>query len=219
MATRREDIAFSMPDESGNIESPESSNPNEYAVSGEPQGKGRGKGKRKGAFVPLTDDGQLDAARVKDPETLEQIRAALALTPASGVAKEKIDRSLVPLLIEAYTVILRQGSRLLKFPDEVRERVRFDNKQVENMTEPIGRMLDKFAPALLAQNQEIAAFVAVMVMESQKSLVRAVVEHGALAAQAQTAQPTNGKVSTQTIAGVPTRPMQPDGVQYEEARA
>ncbi len=170
MASRRENTDFNLP--LGEGEEPSSSESTEFEQASKPRKK------RLGVYVPLTADGELDTARVKDQTQLEQARIALGSDTAPNYAQpsQQIDRSLVPLLIEAYTVILRQGSRLLKFPDEARARVRFEPDQVERMTEPIGRMLDKFCPALLAKNQEVAAFAAVMIMESQRSLMRAVVE-------------------------------------------
>ena len=177
---RRNETDFQMPDDSGQVESPETVSTSEY---------GSTKRKRKGAFVPLTEDGQLDAARVKNPEVIEEIRAALAVAPAESAEKQHIDRALVGPLIDAYTVLIKQGSRLLKFPMEARELIAFDSEQRDAMTEPIGALLDKYAPALLSKNQELAAFLLVMGAQTQRSLMRAMVLYSATHAPAG----TNGK--------------------------
>ena len=132
------------------IEEPEVPQPEQTAVN-----------KRKGIYVPLTDDGALDLARVKAPDQMDAAR--IALGAGGGVdgaaAVTPLDRALVGNIVDAYALLLQQGTRLLKWPAEARSYIVFEGEAKEKIVDPLGKVLDKYGPAYLAKNQDVLSLV------------------------------------------------------------
>lgn len=153
---------------------------------------------RMGVYVPFNEDGTLDTARVKQPELLDKARSALgtstSTTSNSAAPAMRVDRDLVPVLVDGYAMLLQQATRFMKWPSDARKHIAFTVDAKERLKEPVGKVLDKYAPALLSKNQELAACLLMVGLETKKVLENAmafyVMEHPELL---QPKQPVNGK--------------------------
>jgi len=176
MAQKRTDLEdFELPLDDGS--EPEGG---AYEASGEESSpRTRVSRKKQGVFVPLTSTGELDSARIRNPEKLEQARAALAGGSFGDgkPRKEPVDRDMVPPLLDGYAMLVAQLARLLKFPPEARALIRFDNEQKVKLTEPIGKLLDEVLPRIITENQVYATAFLALGLETKNILQRAIVQH------------------------------------------
>lgn len=120
------------------------------------------KTKRRGFYVPITPDGTLDTSRITDPTTLERLKATLNVTEPAKEEKEssvKINRNVIPL---AYNLlesgIQKVGIIVLKWPKDLADEMYFSVEKKEALVEPTAILIEKYSPAWLISNQELAMF-------------------------------------------------------------
>lgn len=149
---RNPDTSFSL-DHSESSPSPASASPSRSRVS-------------RGIYVPVTTDGKLDESRIRNSADIERVKNALGVAAvAPEVEKEKlvINRDFIP---QAYSLlemlIQRGGIMLLKWPTALAVEMVFSPEKKQELVEPTAKVLEKYAPTWLVQNQEVAALVAAL---------------------------------------------------------
>lgn len=124
--------------------------------------------KKKPTFlrVPLNDDGSIDTTRVS-ASTIERVRVAVGTEPAKAPEPERpaivINRDFIPGAYSLLEVIIRRAGRaLLKWPPDLAAEMQFSEEKKAKLVEPTAKVLERFAPLWLIENQDIAALVAVL---------------------------------------------------------
>jgi len=153
----------------------------EIPLSGkQPRGK-----HRPNIRIPLTDEGVIDHARIKDPAMLERARVALGMPEGSipdAVKAPEVPRELVPWVYDGLAFAIGKIFQIAKFPKVMtpEERAQFiaglhySDEFKEKAKEPTGALLDKavltkmFAEETVAMVQRAAAPVIIARMKSDE---------------------------------------------------
>lgn len=104
--------------------------------------------------IPLTEEGVIDMARIKDPAVLERARVALGMPEGSvpeGVKVVEVPRQFVPWVYDGIAFAIGKLFQVAKFPKVMtpEERAQFiaglkySDKFKEEAKEPTGALLDK----------------------------------------------------------------------------
>lgn len=159
------------------------------------------KTKRRGFYVPITPDGTLDASRITDPTTFEKLKATLNVAEPAKEEKEssvKINRNVIPL---AYNLlesgIQKVGIIVLKWPKDLADEMYFSVEKKEALIEPTALLIEKYSPAWLISNQELAMFCMAFTDAVQDMVQNGAARYIAKQQIIEKEQPTNGAVVTQ----------------------
>jgi hypothetical protein len=113
---------------------------------------------RLGVYVPLKEDGSVDMDRAKDPQALQQAKAALSATGGVQEGKKPVSSGVVSMLIGYYPQLSSRAACVLakrKRPDLAIEPsaalsyFRFDKDQQKELTEKAMAYLNTSAPEWL----------------------------------------------------------------------
>lgn len=115
--------------------------------------------------VALGEDGKVDTSRIT-PENLEKMRQSLGVEVSPPEAEKStvpINRTFIPHIYSLLEVIIRRAGRMfLKWPPELADEMHFSPEKKEALTEPTAVVLERYAPAWLIENQDIAALGAAL---------------------------------------------------------
>ena len=157
----------------------------EIPLSGkQPRGK-----HRPNIRIPLTDEGVIDHARIKDPAMLERARVALGMPEGSipdAVKAPEVPRELVPWVYDGLAFAIGKIFQIAKFPKVMtpEERAQFiaglhySDEIKEKAKEPTGALLDKAMgksklAAWLVQHSELAVLTKMFAEETVAMVQRA----------------------------------------------
>src|SRR5712691_4939291 len=147
----------------------------------------------RGISIPLTESGQLDTDRVRDPQLIERARAALGVVdPATLPPPEpvKINTEFIKPAYSLLEVAIRFiGKKALHWPDLLAEKMHFSEEKKDKLVEPTAAVMARFAPPWLVNNQDIAALGACLADAVDDMVQRAVKEYVAEVKAAQGPQP------------------------------
>jgi hypothetical protein len=163
--------------------------------------------------VPITEAGQLDMDRIRDPQAIERARAALGVVdPATIPPKEppKINREFIKPAYSLLEVAIRfVGKKALKWPDALAVKMRFSEEKKDALVEPTAAVLARYAPAWLVANQDIAALGACLADAVDDMINRAITEYVAEMQAAAGAPPIITPATTPAQAPAPVRFVSP----------
>ena len=139
------------------------------------------KKKRSGYFIPLTEDGMIDATRLKgDTERIEAVRRALNMAgDAPTVAPAmRINPEMAGYLYDGVSRIIQlAGKQFLKWPEEFAVLVKYDDEAKEKLGPPTTAVLERLAPMWLAKHQDVAMLAVALATETQRMIQNAGLEY------------------------------------------
>lgn len=154
-------------------DSPETST----ALFGDDSSDGRGKSKRRPKLtVPLTDSGEVDFSRMTSDQ---KEKYAIAFGQPTGTPSPDlaINRDFIPHLYDAISMAIQYiGKKQLHWPDDLTVLMKYSNEQKERLTEPTARVIEKYAPKWLAQNQDVAMLCMAFTTCTKEMVENALVE-------------------------------------------
>jgi hypothetical protein len=180
---RNPDSTFSLDD-----------NPTGATPSGPTVAPPLSKFKKTAISIPLTPEGKLDIDRVRDPQQVERVRAALGVVdPATIPPPEKVkikEEFILPAYSLLEVIIRLFGRKALKWPDALADKMRFAPEKKQALVAPTAEVLAKYAPTWLIANQDIAALGAVLTDAVDDMIQRGVNEYVAEVQAKQNPSPT-----------------------------
>lgn len=136
--------------------------------------------KKKGIFVPTTDDGTIDFQRFKEGqrEKFEDVIRSLPGDAQKSAVPFAVNREFIPTMYDAISMVIQTvGKFALKWPADLAGLMRYSEEQKEKLTEPTAKVIERYSPKWLLQNQELAAFLMAFTTCTKEMIENAVITY------------------------------------------
>lgn len=152
--------------------------------TGDLDGKPEKEKKRSGYFIPLTDDGELDIARLRgDTARVDAVRAALNAQGDAGAAIPafKVNPELPGYLYDGLSKLIQTvGTNFLHWPADFAALMKYSDASKAKLGPPTAAIIERYSPMWLAKNQDLAMLGVSLATETQTMIQQAGIAYARL---------------------------------------